>query len=346
MGVGLEKRYLCKRLKENTYFLMDNSKTTTATARGEGRGAGASVRRGYKLFAISFVNVQRSVWAPALLFALMCGVLGCIGVSVLPRLWAAYVASGQVPAANAWVGWPLWAALAAIVVGGVAEVATYGNTLSLLAGHKADGSVARPRRWVSLDLHFLWRTVKGVLALLAVLIVWAAVVAGLFLLLRATGLWAKSPVVSGVGFGLVALALGLLLLPLPYVFMSYLLTPGSRLWPSLVRGFRVGFRHYGFLFVVCVFCAVVSLLVAYVLAQPAVVLGLANMQSQLGVAMGDAAGMPSYVGWLSFVVFTLAGLVMIGVRLSMLFPLYCMAASIDKAEEERAKYKQENDMEA
>ena len=51
--------------------------------------------------------------------------------------------------------------------------------------------------------------------------------------------------------------------------------------------------------------------------------------------MGDPLSMPSYMGWMSFVVFTLSGFIQAYVLLAVLFPAYYMAGSIEQQEIQR-----------
>lgn len=318
---------------------MEKIATSTPTAGVKSRSSSASIKLGYRLFATSITGTVKAVWPAALLFALVCGLLGCVGVATLPRIVAA-VLGGDVTLPSAFGGHalPLAVMAACVVVGGLAEVAAYGGALSLLATATGDGRLTLPRKWLSFSKHYFWRTLKAALVCVGFALVALLVVGGVGALLRQVGYAAKSPVVTLALLALLALVLCLVLLPLAYVALRYVLTAGLRLWPSLAAGYKVGFRHYGYVFAVCLFCAVIGLIASYVLAQPAVILGVASTQAQLGAAMGDPLGMPSYVTALSFVVFVMAGLVLVAVRLSMLFPLYYMVSSIDSAEEERKQY--------
>ena len=76
-------------------------------------------------------------------------------------------------------------------------------------------------------------------------------------------------------------------------------------------------------------------------ALPAQVLSLANLQAEVGVLNGDPLGMPGYMGWLTAVVFTIAGFFQAYIHLSMLFPTYYMYGSIETQEEERRNFNQQ-----
>ena len=72
---------------------------------------------------------------------------------------------------------------------------------------------------------------------------------------------------------------------------------------------------------------------------PAIVLLTANIKAQTGAAMGDPLGMPSYMGWLSFLVFTLSGFIQAYILIASFMPLYYMAGSIEQQEIQRNETK-------
>ena len=58
----------------------------------------------------------------------------------------------------------------------------------------------------------------------------------------------------------------------------------------------------------------------------------------MGVMYGDPYNMPSYIGWLSALVFLLIGFIQAYIMLSFLFPLYYMYGSIEAHEQEKNKF--------
>ena len=78
-----------------------------------------------------------------------------------------------------------------------------------------------------------------------------------------------------------------------------------------------------------------------VLTLPAILLGIASFQANLGTLAGDPLNMPSYTMALTVLLFFIAGFIQAYVRLSILFPFYYMTGSIDTQEEERRRYQEE-----
>ena len=68
---------------------------------------------------------------------------------------------------------------------------------------------------------------------------------------------------------------------------------------------------------------------------PAIILLTANMKAEAGSIVGDPLGMPSYMNWLSLIVFTLSGFIQTYILLGTLTPLYYMAGSIEQQEIQR-----------
>ena len=202
---------------------------------------------------------------------------------------------------------------------------------SMLSHHRAEGAIPYPAHWVSLpDGRMLLRTI-------AVAIVWVVVttIAGIIGMgIVVFGVLHQSYTTIGLGI-LLLLVLAALLLPLVYPSMRYLSTRDTRLFDLLVPGFRQGFRYWGGIFAVLFVVLLIAVIFLSITMLPATVLTVASMKSLAGVMMGDPQGMPSYMGWLSFLVFTLSGFIQSYVILATLFPAYYMAGSIEQQEIQR-----------
>ena len=96
-------------------------------------------------------------------------------------------------------------------------------------------------------------------------------------------------------------------------------------------------RHFGLIATV-VFVTLISCTMIWLLTSvPAVILGIANIEAQRGVLIGDPLGMPDYMRWLTIGVFTLASFMQAYIYLAFFFPLRYAQGSAVAAEEERAK---------
>jgi hypothetical protein len=127
----------------------------------------------------------------------------------------------------------------------------------------------------------------------------------------------------------------LLLLPLVHVHMHYLTTRDTSLFHLLGTDFGQGLRRWGYIFVVLFVTLLIIVLVAFITTLPACILIIANMQSQMGVAQGDAMGMPSYISWLTTIVFAAASFIQAYAMMAILFPAYYMSGAIENKENEK-----------
>jgi hypothetical protein len=65
---------------------------------------------------------------------------------------------------------------------------------------------------------------------------------------------------------------------------------------------------------------------------------MAGNEANMGLLAGDPNGLPSYIGWMSAIVFLLIGFIQAYVLLSFLFPLYYMYGAIEAHEQEKNKF--------
>ena len=111
-------------------------------------------------------------------------------------------------------------------------------------------------------------------------------------------------------------------LPLTYTNMRYILNDGIGYWSNLFSHYGKGMRRWGFIFLV-VFMATLIGCVCYLFTSfPAIILSIAGNEANKGFLYGDPYGLPSYIGWLSALVFLLIGFIQAYVMLSFLFPVY------------------------
>lgn len=292
----------------------------------------ASIKLGYRLFASHFKSLFKSSWLYAVLFGLVFAAVGTILSVSLPSIVSEAVAHPDAAQAlgSRYVGL-LALSVALFVVGGIVEVVFYSRAFSAIGEHIATGSIARPSRWISFNRHMAWRTLKGVLATLLVVVVPIAV--PLLLVRLLTSLSATNYSLFAICYSLFTiLVMGV---PMLFVPVRYILTDNAAYWPTLWKSFKTAFAHYGFVFIVALFVGVVMSLATLILQLPAIVLSTANYQAYLGVYYGDPLAMPGYVVPLSVAVFFVSGVMQAYIRMSSLFPLYYMYGSIETQEQER-----------
>ncbi len=123
---------------------------------------------------------------------------------------------------------------------------------------------------------------------------------------------------ASLGIGLaIAMLLGLALLvalvPAAYSAMKYLAEPDAPFSTVVGRGYRRGWRHWGFLFVLGLLTSIIIAIISAVTQLPVGVLTVAQQLNAAGMAMGDASGLSPSFSVLMFVVSTLC------------FAVYCFA---------------------
>ena len=294
------------------------------------RSSRACIADGFRLYLGQFKRIFRYTWMVALVFAVVNGLFGTYYVTEYPRLMVAMQTNC--------VGLPQLATMSTVVIGGsllvlMAYVLLWSYVFSMLNAHKTAAEIPWTPKMLHFDRRVVWRVVKAMLWMF----LFAAVIGGLVVAMAVIGnrMLAR---MTGLGLAfLVLIVLGVLFVPLYYVFYKYLLTPGLRFTSVLSAGYSIGMRHLGSLLAVVIVTLLVMSIVALLLSLPMQILYLANIQAQTGVLMGDPLGMPAYMPKLTAAVFTLASFLQAYVLMAAAFPLYYAYGSIEADEEERSK---------
>ena len=274
------------------------------------RSGRACISAGYRLYMSNFRRIFRYSWLAAVIFALSISIGGTIMI-LRPRL-------------------ALFSGLLILIV--EALFASYG--FAVLKQHQQTGVISYTPRWFNLDVHIFVRTLKAWLNMIVIYLVTTAIVVGVALL-------AFSYLSPYTALGL-ACFMGLLavvfLLPLAYTNMRYVLTDGVGYWKDLRERYGIGFRRWGFIFLVVFVTSLLLAVICLFTSLPAIILTIANQTATIGHLVGDPLGMPDYIGWLAAVVFLLIGFLQAYVLLSFLFPIYYMYGSIDAHESNRKDF--------
>ena len=274
------------------------------------RSGRACISAGYRLYMSNFRRIFRYSWLAAVIFALSVSVGGTIMI-LRPRL-------------------ALISGLLILIV--EALFASYG--FAVLKQHQQTGVISYTPRWFNLDVHIFVRTLKAWLNLIVIYIVTTAIVVGVALL-AFTYLSPYTALGLACFMGLLAVVF---LLPLAYTNMRYVLTDGVGYWKDLRERYGIGFRRWGFIFLVVFVTSLPLAVICLFTSLPAIILTIANQTATIGHLVGDPLGMPDYIGWLAAVVFLLIGFLQAYVLLSFLFPIYYMYGSIDAHESNRKDF--------
>ena len=274
------------------------------------RSGRACISAGYRLYVSNFRRIFRYSWLAAVIFALSVSIGGTIMI-LRPRL-------------------ALFSGLLILIV--EALFASYG--FAVLKQHQQTGVISYTPRWFNLDVHIFVRTLKAWLNLIVIYIVTTAIVVGVALL-AFTYLSPYTALGLACFMGLLAVVF---LLPLAYTNMRYVLTDGVGYWKDLRERYGIGFRRWGFIFLVVFVTTLLLAVICLFTSLPAIILTIANQTATIGHLVGDPLGMPDYIGWLAAVVFLLIGFLQAYVLLSFLFPIYYMYGSIDAHESNRKDF--------
>ena len=274
------------------------------------RSGRACISAGYRLYMSNFRRIFRYSWLAAVIFALSVSIGGTIMI-LRPRL-------------------ALFSGLLILIV--EALFASYG--FAVLKQHQQTGVISYTPRWFNLDVHIFVRTLKAWLNLIVIYIVTTAIVVGVALL-AFTYLSPYTALGLACFMGLLAVVF---LLPLAYTNMRYVLTDGVGYWKDLRERYGIGFRRWGFIFLVVFVTSLLLAVICVFTSLPAIILTIANQTATIGHLIGDPLGMPDYIGWLAAVVFLLIGFLQAYVLLSFLFPIYYMYGSIDAHESNRKDF--------
>lgn len=88
------------------------------------------------------------------------------------------------------------------------------------------------------------------------------------------------------------------------------------LWKALRKG------QAGALIALALIMLLLVLVATVIFQLPAIILAIANVEAQNGLAAGDAVDMPENIWWLNFATFSFCGVLQGYIHLTTLFPLY------------------------
>lgn len=287
----------------------------------------ASITDGYRLYIGNFSAILRHTWVYAFVYALMLGISTTWIVNTTSSQMIARLAGMALPAPSIM---ELFASLGMGMLLLVAEIALFAQVFALLAGHQSSGVISKPRKWYGSFNHRLFSRYLIIAVIVALLP--TAFGAVTLLGFRYLGLW------SGLALAVTnALLLFVLMMPLPYVVMKYMVNAQLPLFSRFSTVYATGFRRWGAHFVVVLITFIITLTALFVTELPALVLSVANARSLLGSFQGDPAGMPDYMTGMSVAVFFIAGFIQAYIQLSVLFPCYYLYGTIEAQQEERKK---------
>lgn len=289
------------------------------------RGFGATLKAAYNMFLTNFTRIFRHIWWAALVFALV------LPLSVVANTLM-MTSSGSL--------WWIWVLVALVVV--AAEVVFF-SRLTMLYNEES----------------WKWNIIR-ILKLTVVVLVVMVVVALVFGFTKGlmenwlladlqekmkTGADAQAAMAMTASANMKVTAVMLcgllifilLLVPLYYTSMKYVVEVKSRLrkilWPSYTKGLR----RWGYIFVLLLLTGLVLFPFVLVVCLPLIIMVTSMMLSTNGVLQGDPSGLPGGFMWIYYAVYVLTVFVLTFFTVFELTVIYFMYGSIETREQERQK---------
>ncbi|MDO4159723.1 MAG: hypothetical protein Q4D41_04635 [Prevotellaceae bacterium] len=140
-------------------------------------------------------------------------------------------------------------------------------------------------------------------------------------------------------FPAISLVIMLVTLPYIYVFMKYLSEPETKLRKLVLRAYKIGFRHWGFIFAALFLAGLCAAVCGTIVSIPLLIVLSANTISVIGVRyLADPIGLPSYFPVLQFFVYFLTSFVYMYINIFILFTCNLIYGSIEAKEKERKEF--------
>lgn len=302
---------------------------------------------GYRLYNENFRKLFKASWILAIVYALCCGAFGTLTAIKVPELTLALMqqlSSIQGFFAETAKTYVLTiAGIIGLLLLAIAAMSMASATiLNKLKEHKDTGTISTPPYWLTTSPAMMGRSLKGVFLTILVLIIPMLLFIGMVAITESV----KPQALIGhlttfiVALCIVCIIIVILVQPLMYVLMKYVMEAPCKYWKTLSANFGCGMRHWGSLFLVFFLSMLLVQLIGLVIMLPSHILSYANQQAHMGLLIGDPLGMPSYMSTLTFATFTLCSFIEFYVSQVMLVHNYYIYGSIDTKEQEREQQKQ------
>lgn len=308
------------------------------------RSAGSCIKYGYNLYFGNFKKLFKASLLMALLYAIVCGVLGVMMAIYAPKMLISApetqlgdsMTEISTTAGGESHTFIMFIIGLLIVIGGFFEIMTYLKAFMFLRNHKSNEDFVSSFLWRKDILPVAFRTLKGIVFTLLIV----AIPIILFVIAYKYVLYDffENPSDHVLTFCLTLFTLFLVvtfLLPLTFPMMKYIMEDKGSYLTILKNGYKSGMFYWGLLFVVFFINAIILAVAGYVIELPAVVISMANYTAYFGQLIGDPLGLPSYILPLTAVVFFFAGVIQIFLRMAVIFTLYYVYGTIEVREEGR-----------
>ncbi len=306
------------------------------------RGYRRILSAGFHLYTGYFRRFFKASWQMALLYAIACGLSGTLTTIKLPEITLAIM--NQMAAYQGIMVETLkeYAFTILEIVGllllALATLAlASAPIIAKLKEHKETNIISSPPHWLSASPAMMGRSLKALfLTILVMVIPLVLFLVVIYATETVSPHFVANHWITCIASFIICTILAILLLqPLFYVQMKYLMESTASYWKTLAKGYAAGMHHWGTLFLVFFVSGMFVTLVGLVIMMPSYILNFANQEAQRGLLMGDPLGMPSHMPYLTFITYLACNFMQFYVNQIILVHSYYLYGSIETKEKEK-----------
>ena len=297
---------------------------------------------GYRLYNDNFRKLFKASWILAIVYALCCGAFGTLTAIKIPELTLALMQQLTTmqgffaETAKTYV-LTIFGIFGLLLLAIAAMSMASATILNKLKEHKDTDTISTPPHWLTTSPALMGRSLKGVFLTILVLIIPLLLFIGMVAIAQSVSPQAIQSHLTAfiVALCIVCILIAILVLPMMYVLMKYVMEAPCKYWKTLSANFGCGMRHWGALFLVFFLSTLFVQLLGLIVMLPAHILNYANQQAHMGLLIGDPLGMPSYMTVLTFATFALCSFIEFYVSQVTLVHNYYIYGSIETKEYEK-----------
>lgn len=292
------------------------------------RSLSSCMKSAYDMFVSNIKTIFHRTWLPAVLLAVFSAVSMVLFYNIIIQSFVTVPMAGNLSLTHIFIlaGFAILLLLLSIA----ASVWFYAIVISLLDGASMKVNLPRVIRLALLII---------ALTLVISIIVWGINIIPYFGSNQkgsAPEAWEMSAVVSMA----IYLCFAIAMIPTLYSSMKYLLEPEQKLFSVFGKPYLRGWRHWGYLFMLCFLAAIIVSIIYIVVNMPANIDALAVATDGAGMMLGDATGLPGYFMPVAAIVSFLSTFIMIYVGSWFMIILYYAYGNIEAKEKAKQEQKQ------
>lgn len=232
------------------------------------RSLSACIHDAFELYCNNFSTIFKCTWLPALILSLAIAITNMATTSFSQHPVVASVCSVIA----------LWSIM--IFLGSWID----SKYIRLL---NKQSTRVNYRKCLNVCLFFLALTALLFTILMVVYIISLTIMAHTHIALMTAAGWSIAVI------ALIVLVVFFLFVPFLYAMVAYVMAEGGKMKSVFKQAYRIGWKHYGFLFGITAISALIAAVLVVIVSTPTVLLYMSSFANNQGVALGDASALPS-----------------------------------------------------